>query len=202
MLTLNAEYRVPRGGWRWKPPGSDKPLVGGSLSGVVDVARNYCVGNGIPIPPDFREKIIEEMCVQNNWVPAYCKHREARRPDIKTRKLNATDLRNFLAVLGTWMKTKEFVTQEEADRRGAICAGCPRNIRVAGCYGCQSIVSKVTSVIGKRGTKHDNELFGCEICGCENRSQIHVPLDVLAKGTTPEMEFPEWCWKRAATGTP
>jgi len=41
-------------------------------------------------------------------------------------------------------------------------------------------------------------LENCNICGCANKAQVHIPLEVLAKGVTSDMAFPSICWKKTA----
>jgi hypothetical protein len=194
MLIISSKSADPPGSWRWKVPKTGYVVSAGNWTDFLHRAKMYCLANAIPMGEDFEERVQGEMCEQNNWGPYTCEYVEAGPPKPQ-RSLNANDLRNFLAVLSGWLGTRELVPQEEAERRSAICAACPRNVAVAGCYGCQGIVSIISQVVGRRNTEHDNKLQGCSVCGCENRAQVHVPLDVLAKGVTPEMKFPEWCWK-------
>lgn len=113
------------------------------------------------------------------------------------RRIDADDIKRFLAVLRSWHAGRgDFVSPEVAESRASICAACPFNVKIEGCYGCNSIVPLVTKLVGGRRTKHDGKLFGCTVCGCENSSQVHFPLEVLHQGITEEMRFPEACWKK------
>lgn len=148
---------------------------------------------GIPLPLDKAEWFENELCHQNSLVKC-----EVVAPiTAETRRLSAGDALRFLKVLKEWLFSSgaELVAQPEADRRSEICAGCPYNVPVHGCSVCKGIAAKIFEIVGNRSSRFDNQLKGCAICGCDNKSQIHVPLSVLAKGVTPEMKFPAFCWK-------
>jgi hypothetical protein len=130
------------------------------------------------------------MRLSSRW----CESAEA--PPLAEREVHFGDISNFLNVLKAWMPKREWVAEEEAERRAAICAACPQNIEVTGCTGCHNIVNTITGFLGNRATGYDDQLKGCRVCGCSNRAQVHVPLDVLHKGVTPEIEFPTECWKK------
>ena len=106
------------------------------------------------------------------------------------------DVANFVRVVTTWMATgSNFVPQEEAERRAAICRACPERGDIEGCTPCSKLLETVTRLLGNRATKYDGELKGCGVCSCSNQVQVHIPLEVLHKGVTPDMQFPPHCWK-------
>lgn len=118
---------------------------------------------------------------------------------LKRRRLvTLADIIRFLKTMVGWAKAGKCVPQEEADRRACICATCPRNsvTSLGGCAGCTSIAADLFAIIGNRTTKAGDQLHACEVCACENKAQVWVPLEVLKQNGLPDSEYPDWCWKR------
>lgn len=192
MLTLSNKMLVPPGGWRFVVPQTGTSLRAPTYASLYNEALVDLERHGIAAPLDYDQAFADELCRQGN---AEC---EVIAPATnETRTLTAGDAIRFLKVLRSWAGTRgELVTQAEADRRAEICAGCRYNVAITGCSVCQGIAGKIAEIIGSRESRFDNQLQGCAICACENKAQVHLPLEVLHKGVTPEMAFPEWCWKR------
>lgn len=88
----------------------------------------------------------------------------------------------------------KFVEPAEAERRATICSTCPYNVGLVGCGICQTTLAGLRDSILKVTTSQDDKLKACGICGCDNKTQVHVPLENM-KATTEDLEFPTWCWK-------
>lgn len=176
---------IPNGGW---------VMDGMSAATYSGLFSLWVEHHPPPLPLDLAQAFQDAFCRANPRV-----HCEAVAPVTnETRTLNAGDVIRFLRVLREWIgEGRELVPQAEAERRAEICAGCRYNVHVAGCSVCQGLAAKVTEIVGARSTRVDAQLQGCAICACENKSQVHLPLAVLHKGVTPEMEFPDWCWKKS-----
>ena len=92
-------------------------------------------------------------------------------------------------------------SEEEAARRGKICAGCADNVKVEGsCNGCSAgaVQRMLEKVCGKKSTEHDDKLHSCRHCGCLNKAQIWFPLGLLQRHTSAEVDkaLPSHCWKK------
>jgi hypothetical protein len=193
---------VPSGGWTYTDPDTGVRLNHININEVFKQATQLRVANRLGIPRMWPMVFQSLICEQNNLGEAFCKPFQSPKEKGKTRSLTVGDVRNFLAVLKEWMTTRaDFVSQEEAERRASICAGCPQNVPASGCAGCTSIISLIASIVGRRKTSKDDGLLNCGICGCANQAQVHVPLDVLAKGITSDMAFPDNCWKKNSLNT-
>jgi hypothetical protein len=124
---------------------------------------------------------------------------------LRQRQSSITDLENFgkavQAVLETAATREELhVSQGEADRRASICASCPKNLPIANCWGCGTLGSIYRSIAGRQSSAHDHQLQACDVCGCDNKTQVHFTGGVLRlaaeKQGIMDAEFPTWCWKR------
>jgi hypothetical protein len=161
---------------------------------MVLAVREHRIANGYPLPPGWEVELESEVC--KNYGPETCQYVDDA-PNLEPRSIHISDVKNFLRVVGTWMQSgKGYVEQEEAERRSGICAACPKNQEIEGCTACSNLVGTITSVLGDRVTKYDGVLKGCAVCSCSNRAQVHIPLEVLQKGVTENMNFPSHCWKK------
>jgi hypothetical protein len=86
-----------------------------------------------------------------------------------------------------------FVAPSQSDKRAAICAKCPQNIRYeTSCGPCnQEIRNNITRILGTRKTRFDVGLMGCRKMGWLNRIAVwleHEPLD--------DDNLPNQCWAK------
>lgn len=164
-----------------------------SFNSILGQIRNFRIANGMPLPPGWGDEIEDEMC--ERYEPPVWKY-EVEEP-AHGRSIKISDVVNFVKVVGAWMADGgEFVPQEEAERRAAICSACPLNQPIDGCTPCVQLLEKISKAIGGRQTSRDAGLQGCAVCSCSNKAQVHIPLEVLHRGVTPGMVFPEeFCWK-------
>ena len=91
----------------------------------------------------------------------------------------------------------KLVSQEEANRRAAICATCPYNAaNHRKGPGCTSCFAKRAWLFFQKKVRsdHDNELTYCKVCGCNLKLKVHFPLGSIDnKGILPE--YPAHCWQ-------
>jgi protein-arginine kinase activator protein McsA len=101
----------------------------------------------------------------------------------------------YRAVEATWHEGQ--VSQEEADRRAAICAQCPKNTEKVTefCIGCyaRSLVSKVNDLLGSKRTAHDEKLKVCAMCHCDLKLKTWIPKSGVVDKT---IDWPSHCWVR------
>ena len=197
MLRLLRRDVVPKDGWTYVQQPLNTAIKGKSWNELVRRVRNFRIANGIAIERDFEEQLGQEVCRQQGWGTPVCEEQEP--PTVEKRQISMHDVVSFLKVLKHWiLHNPALVTQEEADRRAEICAGCPYNVDVTGCMGCTNIAGLIFNVVQDRSTKWDGQLKNCQVCGCVNSAQVWVPKETLDKGVTAEMreDFPSHCWKK------
>lgn len=161
--------------------------------------------NSIPIGVGWEEEMQNELCRQNPQWKGVCEDREAK----KDTRISNGDVRNFLSsvakIIEKEVRGKDaFVSKEEAERRAAICAGCPRNQpTVNWCSHCPGnviwAIGKFRTAFKKDApdltTSQDGKLYSCEVCGCANAVQIHILRDCLTH-VNNQHQYPDHCWKR------
>jgi hypothetical protein len=189
------KMETPMPAWVYTQPETGFTIRTIVWNDLLNKVRLHRLANGIPCNPGWVEEFEDEVCKAMKLSGRWCELVGTK--TTTKRGVSFSDVTNFLRVLSAWMPKKEWVDQQEAERRAAICAACPHNVEVSGCSACSNIVGTITGFLGKRATGQDAKLKGCNVCGCSNRAQVHVPIDVLRKGITPKMEFPDACWKKA-----
>lgn len=112
--------------------------------------------------------------------------------ELQGRRITLWDAISFVKTAASWVKSGRVVSQEEADRRSGICAGCPYNQTVV-CGPCTGAASLAAEALGGLTTKRDGELKGCAVCGCVLRLKVWCPTEAIP---TSGYEYPEWCWQR------
>lgn len=92
----------------------------------------------------------------------------------------------------------DMVSNDESEKRAQICAKCPLNVAWVGCQNCHQSTLSILSVVRKlRGTSLDNSLLACEACGHDNRTAVHLPLEILKPMDPQEQNhLPPGCWKK------
>lgn len=211
MRLKNPDAEIPGRGWFAKQPETGTVLRGSTLRNLIKAVQVYRTANNLPMDQNIRRQVEIQVCATLSSEDAghYCTfldENDAKNPPrLRQHRSSITDLENFgkavKAVLETAAARHDLhVSQDEADRRGAICASCPRNIPIANCHGCGTLGALYRSISGKRSSANDGKLHSCDVCGCDNKTQVHFTGEVLRlaaeKQGFMDAEFPDWCWKR------
>lgn len=171
-------------------------VTGNSTASLRKAVWQHCVETD-QVPPNFEAAFQEYVCaaLPEDRREQECSCDEANAPDEvrRERVINIADVWRFLKTAGAWISSGRIVSQEEANRRAAICAGCPYNGEVLGCSVCSGIIGKVAEVVGGLKTESDAALRACVLCGCSLRAKAWVPLEAIPEDG---IEYPEWCWQR------
>lgn len=199
LLHLNPTSQTPPDGFRFVHSETGYRSYGIDWHGFWSELTNYRRLN--ELSPVTREMVEDQMC--KTLPPGWCSYPDGSLPAsyIETRVdagdvLNATKM--FAAFVASGMA---LVPQEVAEERAAICAACPANVRLTGCGACVGFAEVVAAVVGAAKTRADEHLVNrsCSWCKCSSKAQVHVTIEVLAKGVSDQMlsENPfDFCWKK------
>lgn len=177
-------------GWFYLIEQTKVVVVSYGWSSLIEAVKAHLKGNGIEEPLTLELQMADFMC---QHVPEWCEEISSE----KEAKVSAWKMMKsfYRAVEATWHEGQ--VSQEEADRRAAICAKCPKNTEqsVNFCVGCfaRSLVSKVNDLLGSKRTAHDEKLKTCSACHC----QLSLKVWMAKSGMTdPAVQWDENCWMR------
>ncbi len=190
---------APPGNWPALCPETKAWVIGGDWEDLKKKYYEHLLSNGVPIPANLSAFLQDLVCrsAPVGW--------KGCRMDTSTRYLGWEDLvrwgRTMLGSIG-----REFVPQEEAERRASICAGCRYQTEISGfCSVCSGIPAVMLALVKGKSTSKDEQLKTCSLCACKNSAAVHYPLDVLQKASSG-IEWPldtrmdgqeaVQCWKR------
>lgn len=111
-----------------------------------------------------------------------------------------SSVKSFSDAMAKWIKSGfKLVSQSEADQRASICAGCHNNKpsqELKGCTGCKAgiLYPFRKAIIGKSATKSDGKLTTCQLCGCDLKIKVWMPIEALGYEGNDHNAFPEFCW--------
>lgn len=165
---------------------------------LQDKYLGHLLSNHLAVPADLSAYLQDLICQQNHgW--------KGCRPTDGKRYLGLEDVirwgRTILNSIGL-----EFASQEEAERRASICAGCRYQTEISGvCSVCSGLPALMLKLISGKSTSQDEKLKHCQFCGCLNKAAVHYPLEALQKASAG-VEWPADtrqdggpavpCWKR------
>lgn len=210
---INASANIPSSGWSARQPETGAVLRGLSIKDTMRNVQKYRAANKLPMDINFRRQVEIQICdtLSDENAGIYCTFLEdddsRNPPSLRRFRSTSTDLENFgkavQSVLETASKdTPLHVSQEEANKRAAICASCSYNLPIANCWGCGVLGSIYRGIVGYKATASDTQLRSCDVCGCDNKTQVHFTKEVLQLAASKQElvsdEFPNWCWKKDA----
>ena len=197
-MYLKSVLVSPPGGWHYTQPQSGYSISAINLSTLVKKVAAHRYNMGYPTEGDLAQEIETDICDQLSSEDQleYCKSGIKRR-----NRVHFSQVISFLKTAADWLsQSRTLVDQQEAERRAEICSRCPRNVGTGGCGICNSLIEELRMGLMQRSTHYDDKLNACGVCGCDNKTQVHLPLDILAKGTTHT--YPNFCWKSGLNPEP
>ena len=177
-------------GWFYPIEQTKVVVVSYGWPSLIEAVKAHMKGNGIEEPLTLELQMADFMC---HHVPEWCEEISAE----KEAKISAWKMMKsfYRAVEATWHEGQ--VSQEEADRRAAICAECPKNTDKVTefCIGCfaRSLVSKVNDLLGSKRTVHDEKLKTCGACHCQLSLKVWMAKSGMTDAT---IQWDENCWMK------
>lgn len=192
-MFLKTKDTVPPGGFIYRQPETGHLMKGTTFRELLAKVATHRNNNRIETTSRLSDEIEQAICARLSPEDqhAHCKDGLPSRKTISWREVD-----RFLGTMAAWAQGGlKLVSQEEAERRAAICEKCPLNIGLHGCGMCRMALNEAREKILKRGTSHDSSLKACGVCGCDNKLQVHVPLNVLKSRQQEGLSYPDFCWK-------
>lgn len=198
---------VPRG-FAYKHPETGHVSEGNSYEAWMSKVQEHRRGNNLPpLDPAVAEdqlcsKLPPQSCKQ------YCQSADPAAESVNAVALHWTDiLRGTKTIAAFKLAGSPLVSQEEANRRAAICFRCQFNTPfVKPCGGmCGELLEVVNAIVGGARTDHADSLEACAVCSCALTAKIWIPLEILQRYESPELaaKYPaSHCWLSRSNSTP
>ncbi len=192
---------VPPTGYAYTCPCCGVQIDGRSLYETVRMVTAHRIANGLSRANeiDVDEDVQTQLCQQLG--DSFCKNIAADswnfRMDIDTIKAGTRTLMSWAteSVKGG----NPYCSQEEAERRAAICATCFANKRMGECLSCglgNLISSLMAESVDAGTTKLDDKLQSCMVCGCLLQKKVHIRADLIKSSDIQKAAYAEIpkCW--------
>ncbi len=159
----------------------------------IEKTHKYALDNNYPVPTV--EEMEDQLCrtLSGEWCSGGDEY------SFVSPRFTFDDFLRGMKTLSEFFVKDEVIDQGTAEARSLICSRCVLNMKIPGCHSCKGMVDSVMVIKGAKSTKHDHLLESCGICKCHNSAQIWMPIENLAKSTSPEMREKykrvSECWK-------
>lgn len=203
MLLIKDRFTTPPGYWRFQQEGSPEPIRGGDYGDLLAKVADYRIINSLPLG-DVEAEVNDWLCRNTG---AKCVPANPAKP-MPGRKARGQDVATFLRALAQWVRSDEVVSQDEAEKRAEVCAGCTWNVEsIDSCLGCFGLLARIMQIIGNRKTRMDSVLKFCGRCGCSLPVVAFAPMAALDRahsnadfkgvetGQTEGDGTPTLCWR-------
>lgn len=182
---------TPPGGWRYVQPETGFEFAASTLRELVKKVATHRKSNSLAAG-DPSADIQDFVCAQLPIGSESCSHVIEGDYALKTH-FTMEDVKRFIQAAVSALRGRGLVDQPEAERRAALCASCPLNTMVKGCWRCKGLAEWLFNLIGARTTAYASRLNQCGVCGCAIKAKIWLPQDV-AQEVSQGYTFPSWCW--------
>ena len=193
MLKLKPSNVAPPDKFRYKFPDGNT-VDGFGHQEWLDKIKKYAEDNGYPVPTV--EEAEDQLCrtLSGEWCTG------GDQFSFVSNRFTLEDFKRGMKVLSEFALTSSVVSKEVAEQRALVCSRCVLNMSIPGCSSCKGMADLVTQMKGAKATAVDHLLKVCGICHCSNQAKVWLPIENIAKSTTPEMleqykRVPE-CWQK------
>jgi hypothetical protein len=194
MLTIVDKQLIPPGEFRYQQPETGFKIQTRSWSQMLQQVHSHRVGNlGCDIEAGWQARLEHDYCLQNSLDGTqWCSDEKYYAPD-ESRPLHWSDIQRFLFSMIQWVAGgRKLVEQDEAERRAAICATCPKNVDLhVACPSCVKLDALIAETKGDRATSLDASLRNCEVCRCFLPTLVFYPEEAISK---KGLTYPPNCW--------
>jgi len=184
-MRLKAKNQIPwGGGYKILDPLTGIRVEAVTWDHLMMKVREERRANGAPLGLELEDEVEQWACIAH---PDEVEIFDERLP--KRRSLNLDDVVRGTEVLAAFkLAGSPLVSQEEANRRAAICARCPLNVMWSqSCSICSKVENVVMGIVGNVRVENSQQLYACQVCGCSLKAAVHIPNDILNRANNAEM---------------
>lgn len=192
--------KIPPGGWHFElAPGHVINAI--NEEKLVAMIFEYRARNNLPVG-DIEREIDDYYC--KRW-PEACQKEPSDYspvgPSGERREPMLNRVTRWASQLAMRMPRGGFQIElkNEAERRAGVCFACPKNVPwKSGCAGCsQTTTTLLMQLRNLQITEKAGNLMGCEVCGWDNMTAVHLDPALTPLSEAQENALPERCWRRS-----
>ena len=177
----------------WTSP-AGRSVASRNLGNLLRAVRRDRARHGGDLDAGWELRLQDEICANDEYKSLCLEVEDVESTVENVKHIGRQDVQQFFQVVKRFIEDGgKLESQDEAERRAAICAKCPRNVPIRGCMGCSGLIPKLLKVTKGASTSLDQELKGCSVCGCQLKAKVHLPTAV-STGDEDRHDFPDWCW--------
>ncbi len=193
LLTVRRDIEKPPGGWKYTVPETGVVILGDFFSEMWPKIVRHYEANSLPVPD--RELVEDRACRESPG--GRCGPRRPKPVAGILPHLTLGLVERFIKTVWQSLKDRDFVSREEAERRAAVCAGCPLATGgIGGCKSCFDLIRKTREFVQASPIQFEKDKDVCGACGC------YLPAKVLLANRTLDraegQEKPRYwdkCWR-------
>lgn len=194
MATLKYPATAPPGGFIYLQAETKLRLDGDSLHALIAKVISHRRYKGLKPDdePTVRLEVQRQICTRLGRNDCTAEEMDSWVPQPNNPRFTLSDILAFSRTMLELIKSgKGLVNIHEAERRRAICVGCPLNQRATGCK-CGILYKMIDAMIPRE--RRFADLHICGVCHCSNAAKVNVPLAAI-RADGRKLDFPVHCWQ-------
>jgi hypothetical protein len=200
MALIKSFRDVPPGGWKYVQPETAVSFTSDNYEDLIRQIIPHRKYKNIPFESVHLD-VQRQLCsgLSTDW--CHTETDEVYRPvkDLTARMTTSMAVSVGKAVVAALAEVaagkSALVPVEEAQRRAAICRGCPFN-KASSLCSCSAVYKAIEATIPK--DRRQPGISVCMACGCSLQAKVNLQLDVVLASNQPETVFPAHCWQLPA----
>ncbi len=193
LLSVRRDIEKPPGGWKYTVPETGVVILGDFFSEMWPKIVRHYEANSLPAPD--RELVEDRACRESPG--GRCGPRRPKPVAGMLPHLTLGLVERFIKTVWQSLKDRDFVSREEAERRAAVCAGCPLATGgIGGCESCFDLIRKTREFVQASPIQFDEGKDVCGACGCYLPAKVLLANKTLDRAEGQEKpRYWEKCWR-------
>jgi hypothetical protein len=200
MALIKSFRDVPPGGWRYLQPETGVNFTSDNYEDLIRQIIPHRQYKNLP-HESVHLDVQRQLCsgLSTEW--CHPEVDEIYRPvkDLTARLTTSMALSVTKAIVAALAEVatgkSPLAPVQEAQRRAAICRGCPFNKPSSLCS-CSAVYKAIEAAIPK--DRRQPGISVCMACGCSLQAKVNLPMDVVSASNQPDTVFPAHCWQTPA----
>lgn len=193
---VRRDIQSPQGGWRYTVPETGVTVRGEFFKDLYQNVRNHYVANGLEAPD--KEDVQDGACRETNPGGSWCGKKPPKPVAGALPHLTLAMAERFIRTVMHVVRSRKFVSKEEAIRRYEICKKCDLSTSIGGCLGCHGTLKLIEKVMVNNPLEDIESKRFCGACGCSTRLKTWIRNEDLDRAEKVRPAYHYSCWRLEA----